>query len=157
MISFLRTLLLFCFLLPQLCLAQNAANFPVTPPTQGAIQRVLCTIRSANMNTTTDQQCLIAPTITTWALTSILITNCSASLTTAAGGIYPTTAKGGTAIVAAVQAYTALSASTVVLSLTLAGTIATTRSTLSSVYLSLTLGQGSAATCDLYVIGIDLT
>lgn len=119
--------------------------------------RVLCSIRTANFNSTADQACTIAVGVTVWAPTSIIVTNCSASLTLAAGGVYPTTSKGGTALVAAAQVYTALTASTVVLSLTLAANIATTRYTASTVYLALTTGQGTAATCDLYVIGNDLT
>lgn len=119
--------------------------------------RALCSIRSANMNTTADQACTIAATVTVYTVTSILMTNCSTSLTTAAGGVYPTTSKGGTALVAAAQVYTALTGSAISLSLTLAANIATTRYTAATLYLALTLGQGSAATCDFYVFGNDLT
>lgn len=120
-------------------------------------QRVLCSVRTANFNTTADQVCTIPAAVTTWAPTAIWTTNCTTSLTTAAGGIYPTTAKGGTPLVAAVQVYTALTASTIILPLTLAANIATTRYAINTVYLSLTLGQGTAATCDLFLIGVDLT
>ena len=123
--------------------------------TAGNTNRVLCSIRTANFNITTDQTCSIPGTITAWNPTSILVTNCSASLTLAAGGVYPAATKGGTPIVAAVQAYTALTASTIVLPLTIA--TSTTRYTISSVFLSLTTGQGTAATCDFYLIGNDLT
>jgi hypothetical protein len=121
------------------------------------VNRVLCSIRGANFNVTTDQACAIPSSVTAWAPTSILVTNCSGTFTLAAGGVYPTTSKGGTALVAAVQAYTALTGATVVLGLTLAANIATTRQTINTVYLSLTTGTGSAATCDFYVIGNDLT
>lgn len=120
-------------------------------------QRVLCSIRTANFNTTADQPCAMPASITVWAPTAIWTTNCTTSLTLAAGGVYPATSKGGTPLVAAVQAYTALISSTVILPLTLAANIATTRYTVGTVYLSLTTGQGGAATCDLYVIGVDLT
>lgn len=120
-------------------------------------QRVLCSIRSANFNIVTDQACAIPAAVTAWAPTAIWATNCSANLTTAAGGVYPTTAKGGTPLVAAVQVYTALTGATVILPLTLAANIATTRFAVNTVYLSLTLGQGTAATCDFYVVGLDLT
>ena len=48
------------------------------------------------------------------------------------------------------------------LSCTLAGTVASTRYDRSNVpdwmiYFSLTMGQGAAATADLYLLGIDLT
>jgi hypothetical protein len=119
--------------------------------------RVLCSIRGANFNVTTDQACAIAAGVTAWVPTLILVTNCSASLTLAAGGVYPTTAKGGTALVAATQVYTALTGSTIVLGLTLAATIATTRQTITTTYLSLTTAQGGVATCDFYLIGNDLT
>lgn len=120
-------------------------------------QRVLCSIRAANMNSTADQVCTIPAAITAWAPTAVWCTNASTNLTTAAGGIYPTTAKGGTPLVAAVQVFTALTASTIILPLTLAANIATTRYVVNSIYLSLTLGQGSAATADCYLVGVDLT
>lgn len=119
--------------------------------------RVLCSIRAANFNTTTDQLCTIPAGVTAWVPTSIITTNCSGTFTLAAGGVYPTTSKGGTALVAAAQAYTALTGASVVLGLTMAANIATTRQTVNSLYLSLTTGTGSAATCDFYVIGNDLT
>jgi hypothetical protein len=121
------------------------------------VNRILCSIRGANFNVTTDQACTIPASVTAWAPTSIVVTNCSTSLTLAAGGVYPATSKGGTALVAAAQVYTALTGATVVLTLTLAANIATTRQTVNTVYLSLTVGQGGAATCDFYVIGNDLT
>lgn len=119
--------------------------------------RVLCSIRAANFNSTTDQLCTIPAGVTAWVPTSIITTNCTGTFTLAAGGVYPTTSKGGTALVAAAQAYTALTGASVVLGLTLAANIATTRQTVNSLYLSLTTGTGSAATCDFYVIGNDLT
>jgi hypothetical protein len=119
--------------------------------------RALCSIRAANFNTTADQACTIAAAVTVYTVTSILVTNCSTSMTLAAGGVYPTTSKGGTALVAAAQVYTALSGAAISLGLTLAANIATTRYTAATLYLALTLGQGSAATCDFYVLGNDLT
>jgi hypothetical protein len=119
--------------------------------------RVLCSIRAANFNITTDQACAIPASVTAWVPTSIIVTNCSGTFTLAVGGVYPATSKGGTALVAAAQAYTALTGATVVLGLTLAANIAATRQTINTVYLSLTTGAGSAATCDFYVVGNDLT
>lgn len=139
----------------------NASNI-TTGTLSGArlstgLQRVLGTLRSANFNTTADQAIPITSSITAFQITSIVVTNCSANLTTAAGGFYPTTAKGGTAIVAAIQIYTALTGSTVLLGTTVAATPLVTRYAISNVYLSLTTGQGTAATCDVYVVGVDLT
>ena len=119
--------------------------------------RVVCSIRAANFNTTADQACTIPAGVTAWVPTSIIVTNCTGTFTIAAGGVYPATSKGGTALVAAAQAYTALTGSSVVLGLTLAATIATTRMTINTVYLSLTTGTGGAATCDFYLIGNDIT
>lgn len=126
-------------------------------PAAPDLQRVLGSLRGANFNVATDQAIVIPASITKFQITSIIVGNASASLTTAAGGVYPTTAKGGVAIVAAGQLYTALTAANIILPLTLAGTVAATPYSISTVYLSLTLGQGSAATADVYVCGIDLT
>jgi hypothetical protein len=138
--------------------AQFGSGGPVTVnnTATGAV-RVLCSIRAANFNITTDQACTIPAGVTAWNPTSIIATNCTGTFTLAAGGVYPATSKGGTALVAAAQAYTALTGSSVILGLTLAATIATTRQTINTVYLSLTTGTGSAATCDFYVIGNDLS
>lgn len=139
-------------------LAQFSGNGSVSTTTTAVnTNRVLCSIRTANFNTTADQACTIPGTITAWAVSSIMVTNCTGTMTLAIGGVYPTTSKGGTALVAAAQAYSALSSATIVLNATLAANIATTRYTVNTVYLALTTGAGSAATCDFYVIGTDLT
>lgn len=129
----------------------NAARMPV------GMARVLGTLRSANFNSVADQTIPIVSSVTAFQITSIVVTNCSASLTTAAGGFYPTTAKGGVPIVAAIQAYTALTGTTVLLGATVAATPLVTRYALASVFLALTIAQGAPATCDVYVIGVDLT
>lgn len=141
--------------------ATNAANISsgVLASTRMPVglSRVLGTLRSANFNTTADQAIPIISTVTAFQIASIVVTNCSANLTTAAGGFYPTTAKGGTPIVAAIQAYTALTAATVLLPTTVAAGPLVTRYAIANVYLSLTVAQGVAATCDVYVVGNDLT
>lgn len=126
-------------------------------PTVAGMQRRLGVLRGANFNSTADQAIAIASGVTAFQVTSIVVTNCSALLTLAAGGFYPTTAKGGVPIVAAAQVYSSLSGPTLVLNPTIAATPLVTRYTLGNVYLSLTTAQGSAATCDIYVVGIDLT
>lgn len=149
-----RWLFLFLLFLPFPALAGGLA-YP--PQTASGTQRVLCSIRGANFNTTADQPCTIPSSVTAWYPTAIAVTNCSANLTTAAGGVYPAAAKAGTSLVAAVQIYTALTTSSIVLPLTLAANIATTRYTINTLYLGLTLAQGGAATCDVFVLGADLT
>ena len=114
--------------------------------------KVLGRLIGANMNITTDQAISInLEAGTKYVIEKIIVTNASANLTLAAGGVYTAAAKGGSAVVAAAQVYSALSSSALFLSLTLA--IATTVRTESPLYLSLTTGQGAAATADVYVIG----
>jgi hypothetical protein len=111
-------------------------------------------IIGANMNIATDQPFVL----TNWAalnpfrITKITAKNASTSLTTAAGGVYPAASKAGTAIVASAQAYSALSAATIALDLTLAvGTTVYAKG--GAPILSLTTGQGGAATADFYLFG----
>jgi hypothetical protein len=120
-----------------------------------ASQRVLGTLRGANFNTTADQA--IAINAAAFSITSIIVTNCSANMTLAAGGFYPTTSKGGTPIVAATQLYSALTGASILLNPTVAATPLVTRYTVSNVYLALTVAQGGAATCDVYIVGVDLS
>lgn len=133
--------------------AQSVSTGVVTP----GLQRVLGSLRGANFNSTADQAIAIAPTITAFQLTSIIVTNCSTSLTTAAGGFYTAASKGGTVLVLAITTYTGLTGATVVVNPTIVTATLPVRYTLSSIFFSLTTGQGSAATCDVYVMGIDLT
>jgi hypothetical protein len=138
--------------------ATNASNIASGTLPQARLSTglsgVLGSIRGANMNTTADQAIPINSRITAFQITKITVTNCSGTFTLAVGGFYPTTSKGGTPIVAASQAYSALSAAAIILNPTIASN---PRMTLANVYLALSTGAGSAATCDVYVIGDDLT
>lgn len=127
-------------------------------PTALGMTRRLCKIATANMNVTTDQTCAIPAAITAWAPTAVWVTNCSGTLAggLAAGGFYTAASKGGTALVAAVQVYTGLTAASVILPLTIA-TGLTTRFAVASTFFSLTTANGSAVTCDVYLLGQDLT
>lgn len=127
---------------------------------------ILATLFSADFNSILDQPLQIPKHITAFNITGILITNASLSLTTAVGGFYPTTAKGGTAIVANTQVYSSLTTSAKLLSATLAAATPATRySSLNvdvisgylTIYLSLTTGQGLSAVCDCYLLGNDLS
>lgn len=126
----------------------------------------LAALLSADFNSILDQGIQFPQAITAFQLTGIIITNASLSLSVAAGGFYPTTAKGGTAIVAAGQSYASLTSSTKLLLATLAANQAATRfssanldniSGYLTMYLSLTTAQGVAATADIYVLGTDLS
>ena len=111
---------------------------------------------AANMNLTTDQQITMFSNPSKFVLRRIVVTNASTSLSTAAGGIYTAVSKGGTAVVAASQAYSTLTTSALFLDLTLntAGSAnITVKSSVPNLYLSLTTAQGGAATADVYVYG----
>ena len=114
-------------------------------------QCVVGQILGANMNVTTDQQF-------NWVqggkfiVTGMVSTNASVSMTTAAGGVYNATSKSGV-IVAAATTYSNLTVATSAqLTLTAATNVWTYTST-TMPYLSLTTGQGVAATADIYLIG----
>ncbi len=134
-----------------LLLLLSLVTFPATPAYNPISTMAVGRLLTANMNSTADQAIPInLPTgTTTYNIRQIIVTNASTSLTLAAGGVYTATSKGGTAVVAAAQLYSALTSSTKSLALTLGNTDARTETTL---YLSLTTAQGSAATADVYVI-----
>lgn len=114
--------------------------------------RILSRLIGANMNVTTDQAFNGLPAL--YTIDYILITNASISLTTCAGGFYTAATKGGTAIVAAAQVYSALTTAAKILKATIAVTDKRTEATL---YLNLTTAQGAAATADVYIVGTPLT
>ena len=109
-------------------------------------------IVGANMNVTTDQAfTMLIPGNIPFVPRRIVATNASISLTTAAGGIYDAASKGGNAIVAATQAYSTLTSSTVALYLTMGTNRREAAGT--ALYFALTTAQGAAATADIYVYG----
>jgi len=124
--------------------------------------RVVGKLIGANFNITTDQAIPIQisdsdDTVLTdegsFIIKEIVVRNASISLTTAAGGIYTAASKGGSAVVAAAQVYSALTAASKFKALTLAGTALTDVINQANLYFSLTTGQGAAATADIYVYG----
>lgn len=123
-------------------------------PTQApGVQQVLFRLIGANMNVTTDQA--LIPYLWTpgqnYLIERIRVVNASVSLTTAAGGIYTAASKGGSAIVAAAQAYSTLTGPTIGLDLTVAAVGNGLQTAIP--ILSLTTAQGAAATADVYVFG----
>ena len=121
---------------------------------------LLGSLIGANFNVTTDQQIVIFDNPAKYILRRIVATNASLSLSTAAGGIYTAVSKGGTAVVAAGQTYSALTGSALFLDLTLntAGSAhITVKSNVPNLYFSLTTAQGAPATGDIYVFGDILT
>ncbi len=117
-------------------------------------ERILFVLTTANMNVTTDQAFTKLGLFSTWMPTRVRVLNASTSLTTAAGGIYQAASKSG-AIVAAAQAYTALTGATLGMDATLAALGLAIQST--TPLLSLTTGQGGAATADFYILGVPVT
>lgn len=134
--------------------------------------RVQCgQLLGANFNVTTDQKITVSVPTTNFMLDSIVVSNASVSLTTAQGGVYTAASKGGTAVVAATQAYTTLTAaaagasgSAMTMTLATAGSnnmlVAPTFSPAGGsaavigngiLYFALTTAQGAAATADIRV------
>jgi hypothetical protein len=120
-----------------------------TNPTGSSV--LLGQLLGANMNSTADQ--IIGIGASKYIITSIVVTNASMSLTLAVGGFYTAAAKGGTPIVAAVQVYSALTAATKYLAMTLAGILGTDYQTANPLYFALTTVQGAAATADIRIYG----
>lgn len=131
--------------------AIGALDRPNTNPSPPV--RMIGRLIGANMNSTADQA--IALPAGSWVVTQIYAAKGSISMTTAAGGIYTGAGKTGTAAVAAGQAYTALAgAATDVATLTPNATPTVTLAAAGTgLYLSLTTGQGAAATADIFVYG----
>lgn len=109
-------------------------------------------ISAASMNVTTDQTAIAIGATTPYILRRITALNGTASLTTAAGGFYTGASKTGSTLVAAGQVYTALSAATKYVDLTLA-TAASTDVQTAAPILSLTTPKLAAATADFIVFG----
>lgn len=111
----------------------------------------LFVIRAANMTLTTDQAFTKMFAGTLWIPQFIYANRISGAFGVACvGGIYNTTAKGGTAMVAAAQVWSALTGSLTSVTATLATTVIQNTST---PYLSLTTGNTGALTADLFIFG----
>jgi hypothetical protein len=123
------------------------------------MRRIIGVLYGANMNITTDNAIplTLVPEIAAgtaqYIVRGVQVTNASISLTTAAGGVYTAASKGGSAIVAAAQAYSGLTAATKNLDCTLAAVASTDIRTEGTLYLNLTTAQGAAATADIYIWG----
>ena len=116
--------------------------------------KLLGHMKTANFNSTSDQ--IINLNSSKYIVRHILVTNASVSLTLAAGGIYTAVSKGGSTIVSAAQLYTALTGTSKYLDLTLDTLPVGDVLINASLYFSLTVAQGVAATADIYIFGEDL-
>ena len=119
-------------------------------------QTLLFALRGCNFNITTDNILVKQFDCTTFDVQLIKVCNASISLTTAAGGIYTAASKGGIAVVAAAQTYSALTGATLGMGLTIAPAGMDELSA-ALLYLNLTTAQGAAATADVFVYGCPLT
>jgi uncharacterized membrane protein len=145
-------------------IAQTNFQFPNTPWQAYAPTRVQCgKLTGANMNVTTDQPIVISVPSGAYFIDSIVLTEPSISMTTAQGGFYTAASKGGVAIVASSQAYSAMTTTSANatgngMAATLATAASTTKlggylntSPITSLYFSLTTPQGAAATSNIRV------
>lgn len=94
--------------------------------------------------------------ITKYQISSIAITNCSVMPILAAVGFFTGAGGTGTTLVTA-GTITGASGATVILPMTLAGTVATTTFTGSSIFVRLTVANAAALTCDVGIVVIDWT
>jgi len=122
--------------------------------------RVLWKLIGANMNSTADQAFTKVGTFNTWIVPIAggfgRLVNPSTSLTTAVGGVYSATGKGGDALVANTQVYSGATGPTLGANLSITAAGSGLRSD-SAIYLSLTTPQGGAATADIYVVGVAIS
>jgi hypothetical protein len=116
----------------------------------------------ANMNSTADQTVpMLIPTGAYYVPSSMVVKNCSTSLTTAKGQVYDAASKGGNVLFGSATTQVFTSCTGVGTAETLAATAATGGTAGAVVdsgsanppILSLTTAQGAAATADVYVYG----
>lgn len=114
-------------------------------------------LAGANFNITTDQSIVISlPTgYTRYRIQSLLVSNPSISMTTAAGGIYTAVSKGGIAIIPSSQVYSALTTNTSGASGSMLTLTPVNQNTAfynsATLFFSLTTAQGAAATADITI------
>jgi hypothetical protein len=128
----------------------------LTPANNPSLYRCLFTLKTANMNSTSDQFFAALGNITSYIVVNIYCTNASISLTTAVGGIWTGAGQTGNNLVGSGQAYSALTGSTKLLALTLASGATGNLQTTGPI-LHLATPQGATATADFYCFGLDLS
>lgn len=112
------------------------------------------TARTVNLGATGDASTIVIPSyVTAYQVSSVKITNCSATPILASVGLFTAASGGGTAIMAAATITGATSASVV-----LSGTVASAaRQTASTLYINVAVANAAALTCDIKVSIDDLT
>ena len=114
--------------------------------------QVLFVLRSADMQSTSDQTFTRLASMTNYKILDIIaVRKTGAASVTCAGGIYDAAAKGGNAIVAVGQSWVTLAAG-VNVTATLAALNATTLLANTPI-LTLTTGSTAACTADIFIVG----
>lgn len=124
---------------------------PISQATGGVVK--LFELRGANLNSTADQSFSKVGAFTRYQVTAMMSRRVTGNALIAAGGIYTGASKTGTAIVAAAQVWSALSAADKTLSPTIASLTDAIQAT---PILSLTTAAGGAATADIHIYGVVL-
>lgn len=120
---------------------------------QAAMGQILFVGRGLNFQSVADQALTKVFTGTAFRIRDIYARRkTGAGSVACAGGVYDTVAKGGNAIVSAVQSWVTL-ASGVSVSASLAALVDTADMAAANLYLSLTTGSTGALTADLFVFG----
>lgn len=147
-------------LFPALLLASSWswAAGPTTQAVNSPVQALgNLTAYAVNLASTGDQATIAMPSwVTAYVITNIRVTNCSVTPVLAQVALWTGAGGTGTNLVAAGTITGATSAS-VILPLTLAGTVATTRLTASSLFVRVTVANAVALTCDVNVNIQDLS
>jgi hypothetical protein len=109
-------------------------------------------LSAANLNSALDQALIKTWDFSVYVIKEVLITNASAAVLNAKGGIYTAPSKGGVAVVAADTSFASLSTPTDTLNPVLNN--GSTSQLTGPLYLSLTTAEGSAVTADVSVMGL---
>jgi hypothetical protein len=132
------------------------APSPANPFPQGtAALRLLAFKQGVNANVVGDTPMDIINS-SAWTAATVVLSNASISLTTAAAGIFTAPAAGGTAI-RANAALAALTGPTVTNAAAAAAAALALKATGQTIYVNVATAQGAPATFDVYVYGYDLT
>lgn len=132
-------------------MADQGVAYP--PPSMLGTNTTLFQITGANLNSTLDQALLKAFDFTKYVIDKIVFANASAPIINASGALYTGGSKSGIPLTASTQSLAGMDSVNAVVnpSLTAGATGLITDQTL---FLSLTVPEGTPATADLFVMGI---
>lgn len=143
-----------------LALAPLAVDALVIPAvnTSPGLGSTMLSAKSVDFHTATGDVATIAVPafITKYQVSSIAITNCSATPLAATVGFFTGAGGTGTTLVTAAT-ITGATGTTIIVPMTLAGTVATTALSGASLFVRLTVANVGALTCDVGIVVIDWT